>query len=213
MRSGSIRKAQAADRSAVPQDRPRVFRTASKPVSGVSLLRAKSQKAAPQPGALRSALRINSLMSRTRSSGSCVIDSMAASRRRTSSVPKPDSTDAGDSFRSVGLESATLDSWVAEPEFAPSIRLDWNRTDTTDVTSTTARSPTVHRALRAFDARAPAVAPSDRLGTEYREGTLFGIMNRSVATRRSPSRAVSDYPQTQENKKWVKNGLREPFPN
>ncbi len=38
-------------------------------------------------------------------------------------------------------------------------------------------------------------------------------MNRSVATRRSPSRAASNYPQTQENKKWVKNGLREAFPN
>jgi len=152
-------------------------------------------------------------MSRTRSSGSCVIDSMAASRRRTCSVPKPDSTDTGDSFRSVGLESSTLDSWVAEPEFAPSTRLDWNRTDTTDATSATARSPTVHRALRAFDARAPAVAPSDRLGTEYREGTLFGVMSRRVAARRSPSRALSNYPQTQENKRCVKHGFREPFPN
>ena len=128
-------------------------------------------------------------------------------------MPNPDSTDTGDSSRSVALESSTLDSWAAEPEFAPSTRLDWNRTDTTDATSTTARSPTVHRALGAFDAKAPAVAPSDRLGTEYREGTLFGIMNRSVATRRSPSRAASNYPQTQENKKWVKNGLREAFPN
>ena len=147
----------AAVRSAWYQARPKASKTATRLGISFSRPRAKSQNAAPHPGAFRSALPMSFAINRARSFGSSVARSMAASRRRTSSVPKPDSTVASDALPSVELESSTSDSGATATEAGAPTRREWSRTATTEPTITITRAPAIHRPLRYFDRPSLAV--------------------------------------------------------